>query len=211
MIIKSAEFIASYTVLSKCPEPAIPEYAFIGRSNVGKSSLLNALVNQKGLAKTSATPGKTQLINYFHINNSWYLVDLPGLGFARAPKKLKEKWEKMIKSYFSGRPNLMTIFLLADIRLEPQKVDLQLMEWLAMNNQPFVIVFTKADKIGKTIVDKNLAAYRKTLLNWWEELPLMFISSAETKQGTQEILDYIEQNNAIFEQHKDLIQPKSPL
>lgn len=205
MLIKTAEFVASYTVLSRCPEPDKAEYAFIGRSNVGKSSLLNMLVNQKGLAKTSSTPGKTQLINYFLINEDWYLVDLPGLGFAKAPKKLKEKWEKMIKSYFRGRPNLMCIFLLVDIRLEPQKVDLDLMEWLATNNLPFVIIFTKADKLGKTQMDKNLASYRRKLMEWWEELPTMMVSSSETRQGREEILSFIEESNKIFEENKHLI------
>jgi GTP-binding protein len=198
MIIKNAEFIISCTELKKCPKPEKPEYAFIGRSNVGKSSLINMITDIRHLAKTSTTPGKTQLINFFLINESWYLVDLPGIGYAKAAKSAKSKWEKMILNYISKRQNLLSVFYLVDIRIAPQQIDLNFMEWLGENQIPFVILFTKADKITRTVLDKNISLYKKTLIETWEELPQMIITSSEKKTGKEEILDFIELTNKVF-------------
>jgi GTP-binding protein len=198
MIIKSAEFLVSNTNPEKCPIQDKPEYAFIGRSNVGKSSLINMLVNQKSLAKTSGRPGKTQLINHFGINGEWFLVDLPGYGFARVSKDSKAKWESMIKTYLTKRTNLMTVFLLIDSRLEAQKIDLEFMNWLGEHNIPFTIVFTKADKQSRPKTDSLVAAYKKEILKTWEEVPPLFISSADDGTGKAEILDYIESVNPLF-------------
>jgi GTP-binding protein len=198
MVIKKAEFIISCTELKKCPKPEMPEYAFIGRSNVGKSSLINMLTDIRHLAKTSTTPGKTQLINFFLINESWYLVDLPGIGYAKAAKSAKSKWEKMILNYISKRQNLLSVFYLADIRIAPQQIDLNFMEWMGENQIPFVILFTKADKITRTMLDKNINLYKKTLIETWEELPQMIITSSEKKTGKEEILDFIELTNKVF-------------
>ena len=178
-----------------CPQDNKPEYAFIGRSNVGKSSLINMLTNNKKLAKTSATPGKTLLINHFIINNEWYLVDLPGYGFAKRSKKEIQKLEQMINGYILQRQQLVNVFLLVDIRLEAQKIDLDFIQWLGQSSVPFAIVFTKADKLSATKVNQNLEAYKKVLSETWEELPPMFVTSAEKKQGREEILDYIEKIN----------------
>lgn len=195
MEIKSAEFIISNAVVSKCPNTNNPEYAFIGRSNVGKSSLINMLTGRSKLAKTSATPGKTMLINHFLINNEWYLVDLPGYGYAKRSKKDKDKLEVMISSYILKREQMINLFLLIDCRHEPQKIDMEFMEWLGENGVPFSIVFTKADKLGGGKLKQNISFYLKELKKQWEELPPYFITSSENKTGRQEILDYIEQIN----------------
>ena len=195
MEIKSAEFIISNAVVSKCPDTNNPEYAFIGRSNVGKSSLINMLTGRSKLAKTSDTPGKTMLINHFLINNEWYLVDLPGYGYAKRSKKDKDKLEVMISSYILKREQMINLFLLIDCRHEPQKIDLEFMEWLGENGVPFSIVFTKADKLGGGKLKQNISHYLKELKKQWEELPPYFITSSENKTGRQEILDYIEQIN----------------
>lgn len=195
MEIKKAEFTISAPMVSMCPKDTKPEYAFIGRSNVGKSSLINMLTNNKRLAKTSATPGKTLLINHFIINNEWYLVDLPGYGFAKRSKKEIAKLEQMIEGYILQREQLINVFVLVDVRLEPQKIDLEFIEWLGTSSIPFSIVFTKADKLSAGKVAQNVAQYKKVLMETWEELPPMFITSSETKQGRDEVLDYIEQIN----------------
>lgn len=198
MEIKEAEFWVSNSNYEKCPAPVMPEYAFIGRSNVGKSSLINMLTSRKGLAKTSSSPGKTQLINHFHINKKWYMVDLPGYGYARASKTSKAAWSKMIKDYLQFRKNLMTVFILIDIRLEPQTIDVLFIQWVGEKNIPLAIVFTKADKISKQQVIYSVEQFKKTLLKTWEVLPLMFITSAEKKTGGDEILHFIEETNKEF-------------
>lgn len=198
MIIKSAEFLTSNASIDALPEPIFPEYAFIGRSNVGKSSLINMLTGKKGLAKTSQTPGKTQLVNHFRINNSWYLCDLPGYGFAKASKTSRSKWNLTTLNYFRNRTNLQYVFQLIDSRLPPQKIDLEFIEWLGANNVPFVIVFTKADKLSKRQTLLNTDLFKKELLKEWEELPPSFISSAEKFEGRDEILGFIEQANLVF-------------
>ena len=195
MEIKKAEFVLSAPRESMCPKDTKPEYAFIGRSNVGKSSLINMLTNNRKLAKTSSTPGKTLLINHFIINNEWYLVDLPGYGFAKRSKSELQKLEQMITSYLLQRQQLVNVFLLVDIRLEAQKVDLDFIQWLGSSSIPFAIVFTKADKLSATKANQNVEAYKKVLSETWEELPPIFITSAEKKQGRDEILDYISQIN----------------
>jgi GTP-binding protein len=195
MDIKTAEFTLSAPTVSMCPKDTKPEYAFIGRSNVGKSSLINMLTNNRKLAKTSSTPGKTLLINHFIINNEWYLVDLPGYGFAKRSKSELQKLEQMITGYLLQRQQLVNVFLLVDIRLEAQKVDLDFIQWLGSSSIPFAIVFTKADKLSATKANQNVEAYKKVLSETWEELPPIFITSAEKKQGRDEILDYIAQIN----------------
>lgn len=195
MEIKKAEFTLSAPTVSMCPKDHKPEYAFIGRSNVGKSSLINMLTNNKKLAKTSATPGKTLLINHFIINDEWYLVDLPGYGFAKRSKKEVQRLEQMISGYILQREQLVNVFLLVDVRLEPQKIDLEFIEWLGTSSVPFAIVFTKADKLSASKVSQNVEAYKKVLLETWEELPPIFITSSEKKVGRSEVLDYIEQIN----------------
>ena len=196
MQIKSAEFVKSSPKVTECPDPTIPEYAFIGRSNVGKSSLINHLTNRKKLAKTSSTPGKTQLINHFKINENWYLVDLPGYGWAQTSKVNKAAWKKMINTYLEERQNLACVFVLVDIRHEPQIIDLEFMEWLGENAIPFCIVFTKADKLGKTQIQSNVANYKKEMRRTWEELPPTFVTSSAEKVGGEEILDFIGRINA---------------
>lgn len=195
MEIKKAEFALSAPTVSMCPNDNKPEYAFIGRSNVGKSSLINMLTNNKKLAKTSATPGKTLLINHFIINNEWYLVDLPGYGYAKRSKKEVQRLEQMISGYILQREQLVNVFLLVDVRLEPQKIDLDFIEWLGTSSVPFAIVFTKADKLSASKVSQNIEAYKKVLLETWEELPPLFVTSSEKKSGRSEVLDYIEQIN----------------
>jgi GTP-binding protein len=195
MEIKKAEFTLSAPMVSMCPKDHKPEYAFIGRSNVGKSSLINMLTNRKGLAKTSATPGKTLLINHFIINDEWYLVDLPGYGFAKRSKKELQKLEQMISGYILQREQLVNVFLLVDVRLEAQKIDLEFIQWLGDSSVPFAIVFTKADKLSATKVNQNVEAYKKVLSETWEELPPIFITSSDKKQGRDEVLDYIEEIN----------------
>ena len=198
MQIKESEFVTSSVMESQCPKPLLPEYAFIGRSNVGKSMLLNMLTGRRKLAKVSGSPGKTITMNHFLINKSWYLVDLPGYGFAKRSKTERKKWEKMIRHYILTRANLMSLFLLIDLRHEPQSNDLEFMEWLAMSEIPFVITFTKADKLSKVKVDKNLAGYKKVLLEKWEELPPVIVTSSVSGTGRDEILDYIEKTNRVF-------------
>ena len=195
MEIKKAEFTLSAPQESMCPKDTKPEYAFIGRSNVGKSSLINMLTNNKKLAKTSATPGKTLLINHFIINNEWYLVDLPGYGYAKRSKKEVDKLDQMIRGYILQREQLVNVFVLVDIRLEPQKIDLEFIEWLGVSSVPFAIVFTKADKLTPNKCRQAMDAYGKKLSETWEELPPMFLTSAEKKDGRDDVLNYIEQIN----------------
>ncbi|MDR2836627.1 MAG: ribosome biogenesis GTP-binding protein YihA/YsxC [Bacteroidales bacterium] len=191
MLIKTADFVMANIDYKKCPQNDKFEFAFIGRSNVGKSSLINMLTNHKGLAKTSSQPGKTQKIIHFFINNSWYLVDLPGFGFAKISKTMRAEFSKMTKDYLLKRENLACVFLLIDSRIEPQKIDLEFMEWLGENRVPFVIVFTKTDKLKSLELPQKIEIYKKTLLETWETLPEIFITSAEKKIGTEELLDYI--------------------
>jgi GTP-binding protein len=198
MIIKTAEFIASNTQLSKLPPPAKPEYAFIGRSNVGKSSLINMLVNKKGLAKTSQTPGKTQLINHFLINGSWYIVDLPGYGYARTSKSKKEDWDRFIRAYLNRRDSLQCVLVLIDSRLEPQKIDLEFCSWLGEKGIAFVLVFTKADKQSTLKTQQNVAKFNNELLQSFEEAPVYFITSSEEKTGRDEVLAFIDDINRRF-------------
>ncbi len=187
----TAEFIISNSDYTKCPKPSLPEYAFIGRSNVGKSSLINMLTGQQNLAKVSGKPGKTQLINHFLIDKQWYLVDLPGYGYAKASKQSREKWEKFIADYILNRTNLYCLFVLIDARHEPQKIDVEFMRWLGEKEVPFAIVFTKADKLGKVAVITKTQKYCNQLLSDWDSLPETFLTSAETKQGRDDILNYI--------------------
>ena len=198
MKIKTAEFVISNTDYKKCPATDMPEYAFIGRSNVGKSSLINSLVNNKKLAKTSSKPGKTRLINHFLINKRWYLVDLPGYGFAKISKIQRSKFRAMINDYLTNRRNLMCLFVLIDSRHKPQKIDQEFMQWLAENRIPFALIFTKRDKLTTTKLAKNIEEYKLEMLKQWEELPNIFISSAEKNIGTQEIITYIEHLNLKF-------------
>jgi GTP-binding protein len=200
MKIHSAQFIISNTDVRKCPSNPFPEYAFIGRSNVGKSSLINMLTNHKNLAKTSGKPGKTQLINHFLINENWYLVDLPGYGYAKVSKDQRKTFQKFIKEYFNKRMQLACSFVLIDSRHEPQKIDLEFMEYLGENGIPFCIVFTKTDKLGRTGLEKNIAHYKKVMLESWEEMPTYFITSAETSAGKEEILGFIQNVNLSLKQ-----------
>lgn len=195
MEITNAEFIISNTDVRKCPAGNLPEYAFIGRSNVGKSSLINMLTGRKGLAMTSATPGKTMLINHFLINRSWYIVDLPGYGYAKRGFKGQEQIRNIIESYILQRPQMTSLFVLIDSRHEPQPIDLQFIEWLGENGIPFSLVFTKADKLKAGKLKANVESYLKKLEEQWEELPPCFITSSESRQGRKEILDYIETIN----------------
>ena len=196
-----AEFVISSPDYKSCPDPKLPEYAFIGRSNVGKSSLINMIAGRNKLAKTSGQPGKTRLINHFLFENSWYLADLPGYGFAKVSKKMRAEFDEMIKKYCLNRPNLVNLFLLVDSRHEPQKNDLEFMKWLSENELPFSIVMTKIDKLNSSALTKNKSVYEKELLNYWEELPQMFISSAEGKVGREEILAYIRHWNQELSSH----------
>ncbi len=193
MQIKQARFVVSNTNHLKCPPADIPEYAFIGRSNVGKSSLINMLTGRKALAKISGTPGKTQLINHFMINEKWYLVDLPGYGFAKISKSIRQKWENMIWNYLINRSNLITSFILVDARLEPQKADLELINVFGEEGLPFVVLFTKIDKLSKRKLSVNVENYRKKLSEQWEELPLSILTSAKTGTGKEDILAYIDE------------------
>lgn len=203
MKINTAEFIISNSEVSKCPTERLPEYAFIGRSNVGKSSLINMLTNHKSLAKTSGRPGKTQLINHFKINNNWFLVDLPGYGYARVSKKTKEVFQKFITDYFEKREQMVCAFVLIDIRLEAQAIDLEFLTYLGEYEVPFCIIFTKADKISKTKIDSQVAAYKKKMLaNNWEEMPPYFVTSSTEGTGKDSVLHYIDEiNQEVF---KDL-------
>lgn len=198
MIIRSASFLVSNTDISLCPKPDKPEYAFIGRSNVGKSSLINMLTGVNKLAKTSQKPGKTRLVNHFIINEDWYLVDLPGYGYAKVGKSMKNDWDDIINRYLTGRENLLCIFVLIDSRLPPQKIDLDFMEWLAEKELAFVIVFTKMDKQTTNKANQQTNFYKKELLKTWEELPPVFYTSSEKRTGRDEVLNFIEETNLIF-------------
>jgi len=198
MNVKSAEFVCSNTRTDKLPELNLPEYAFIGRSNVGKSSLINALTNKKNLAKTSQTPGKTRLINHFIINNDWYLVDLPGYGYAKTSRSNRTDWEKFIRKYLRVRENLQCLFVLVDSRHEPQKIDLEFCQWLGENSIPFLLIFTKSDKQSNLKSKQNIAKFSKSLLEWFEEVPQTFLTSAETHDGCEEILTTIDGINKNF-------------
>lgn len=195
MKITSAEFVISNSDVSKCPQNSLPEYAFIGRSNVGKSSLINMLTNRKKLAKTSGKPGKTQLINHFLINKNWYLVDLPGYGYANVSKTAKKTFQKFIIDYFNKRKQLISAFVLIDIRHEPQPIDLDFMQWLGENMIPFSIIFTKADKLKPKAIDSHVENYKQKLLETWEEMPTYFITSSTKKLGQEEVLQYIDSIN----------------
>jgi GTP-binding protein len=195
MIIKTAEFVKSSGKWQECPEPNIPEYAFIGRSNVGKSSLINAMMNHKDLAKTSQTPGKTQLINHFLVNENWYLTDLPGYGYAKVSKVQRKDFEKLITNYILNRRNLVNLFVLVDVRHTPQKIDLEFIQWCGESGIPFSIVFTKADKLKPNAVVKNVEDYKAELHKTWEDLPELYITSAEKKEGGEHILNFIQKTN----------------
>ncbi|MFT4781200.1 YihA family ribosome biogenesis GTP-binding protein [Psychroserpens burtonensis] len=199
MKIKTAEFIVSNSEVDKCPKDQIPEYAFIGRSNVGKSSLINMITNHKNLAKTSGRPGKTQLINHFLINKEWFLVDLPGYGYAKVSKTAKRKFQKFITNYFEKRIQLVSAFVLVDIRHEPQKIDLEFMEYLGVSQVPFSIIFTKADKLKPMAIERNVEAYCKKLLETWEAVPNHFVTSSSKTIGRDEVLQYIQDTNTEIE------------
>jgi GTP-binding protein len=201
-VITSAEFVISNTDVRKCPNDSKPEYAFIGRSNVGKSSLINTLTQKSGLAKTSSKPGKTLCINHFLVNNEWYIVDLPGYGYAKCSKETRERIRKIIEGYILNRESMTLLFVLIDSRHEPQKTDTDFMQWLGENGVPFSIIFTKADKMGKTKLESNIALYRRKMLQQWEELPPMFVTSSEDKRGREELLEYISQINTMINTNK---------
>ena len=205
MKINSAEFIISNSDVSKCPLERLPEYAFIGRSNVGKSSLINMITNHKNLAKTSGKPGKTQLINHFKINNNWFLVDLPGYGYAKVSKKTKSVFQQFITDYFEKREQLVCAFVLIDIRHEAQKIDLEFMEYMGESEIPFCIIFTKADKISKVKIDSHIAAYKKQMVqNNWDEMPPYFVSSSTEGIGKDILLDYIDEiNQEVFKNNSE--------
>lgn len=198
MEIKAARFLVSNSDVGKCPESNLPEYAFIGRSNVGKSSLINMLANKKGLAKISGTPGKTRLINHFIINEEWYLVDLPGYGYAKIAKQERKKWEKLLQDYIISRKNLICLFVLIDIRHQPLQNDLEFMEWLGVNQVPFAIIFTKADKLKQRELESNIDTYSHKMHENWEKMPGHFVSSSAKGDGRLEILNYIEGLNATI-------------
>lgn len=195
MLIKTAEFVMSNSEVAKCPKDTLPEYAFIGRSNVGKSSLINMLTNHKHLAKTSGRPGKTQLINHFLINKNWFLVDLPGYGYAKVSKSAKKKFQKFITDYFEKRQQLVSAFVLVDIRHEPQKIDLEFMEWMGEHGIPFSIIFTKADKLKPKAIERHVEEYTEELLKTWEETPKHFITSSTASVGRDEVLQFIDVTN----------------
>ncbi|MBF1316344.1 MAG: YihA family ribosome biogenesis GTP-binding protein [Porphyromonadaceae bacterium] len=198
MVIKSAEFVISNSRVEKCPTTGLPEYAFIGRSNVGKSSLINMLTARKGLAMTSQKPGKTQLINHFIINDAWYLVDLPGYGYARLGKDSRDSLRRMIEDYVLERKELVLLFVLLDCRHDPQKIDLEFIQWLGEEGVPFALVFTKADKLSKGRLAANVEAYKTKLREEWEELPPIFVTSSEERMGRDELLGYIEEINTTL-------------
>ncbi|RIA08705.1 GTP-binding protein [Flavobacteriaceae bacterium MAR_2010_72] len=196
MLIKSAEFVMSNSEVGKCPKDLLPEYAFIGRSNVGKSSLINMLTNHKNLAKTSGRPGKTQLINHFLINKNWFLVDLPGYGYAKVSKTTKKKFQKFITDYFEKRQQLISAFVLVDIRHEPQNIDLEFMEYLGVSQIPFSIIFTKADKLKPKAIERHVEEYTKELLKTWEEIPQYFVTSSSKAIGRDDVLNFIDATNS---------------
>jgi len=191
MLIKSAEFVVSNSDVAKCPKDRLPEYAFIGRSNVGKSSLINMLMQRKSLAKTSGRPGKTQLINHFLINKNWYLVDLPGYGYARVSKSSKKVFQKFITKYFEKREQMILAFVLVDCRLEPQPIDLEFMQWMGESQVPFSIIFTKADKLKPNALKRNIEVYEQKMLEVWEEMPQYFVTSASNSEGRDELLGFL--------------------
>ena len=199
MHIKSAEFVMSNSDVAKCPKSMLPEYAFIGRSNVGKSSLINMITSRKSLAKTSGRPGKTQLINHFLINKNWHLVDLPGYGYARVSKSSKKVFQKFITQYFSLREQLVSAFILVDIRHDPQTIDLEFMQWLGENGVPFSIIFTKADKLKPKAIENHVAAYKTILLETWEDMPNYFVTSSTKDIGKDDVLNYIDGLNENME------------
>lgn len=199
MQIKSAQFVVSNSEVAKCPKAPLPEYAFIGRSNVGKSSLINMLMQHKGLAKTSGRPGKTQLINHFLINGNWHLVDLPGYGYARVSKSSKKKFQKFITDYFENREQLTLAFVLVDSRHAPQPIDVEFMQWMGEKEIPFHIIFTKADKLKPKALERNIAAYKQEMLKYWEAMPTNFITSSNDGTGREEVLGYIARlNNELY-------------
>jgi GTP-binding protein len=198
MLIKNAVYVLSSPDVAKCPKPVLPEYAFIGRSNVGKSSLINMVTGRKQLARISRTPGKTQTINHFLVNDEWYLVDLPGIGFAKISKTIRQKWKKMIRDYLLLRQNLLNTFFLIDSRIPPQAIDLEFINWLGVNQLPFTIVFTKTDKLTKIRLNDALSRYRIELQGTWEEIPAIIVSSAKNRNGGKEIIALIEESNKIF-------------
>ncbi len=198
MLIKSSIFVVSSTDIRKCPKPNRPEYAFLGRSNVGKSSLINMLTGIRNLARTSSVPGKTQLINHYLINDEWYLVDLPGLGYARVPRGVKQAWQKMITRYLLSRTNLMNIFFLVDARLEPQAIDIEFINWMGSQYLPFTLVFTKTDKISRTLLSEHMKRFNEKLSETWETLPRRIVTSAVERTGREEILLEIERANIVF-------------
>ena len=198
MVIHSAEFLISNTDIAKCPAPDKPEYAFIGRSNVGKSSLINMVCERTKLAKTSQTPGKTQLINHFAINDDIYFVDLPGFGFAKSSKQSRNIWSKFTHQFLKTRENLLCTFVLIDSRLKPQKIDMEFMEWMGLNQLPFIIIFTKIDKLSSSVLNKNITHYKKELLKKWEELPPSILTSSTTKFGKDEFWKFVEETNKSF-------------
>ena len=202
MQIKSAEFVISNSDVSKCPNSKLPEYAFIGRSNVGKSSLINMLTQRKDLAKTSGRPGKTQLINHFLINNSWHLVDLPGYGYARVSKSAKKTFQKFITAYFEKRPQLVCAFVLVDSRHKPQPVDMEFMQWLGEHQVPFCIIFTKADKMKPKALERNINDYKAGMLQFWTEMPQYFVTSSSNGTGQEELLGFIQSLNEEFSPEK---------
>jgi len=203
MIVSSAEFVKSSQELNQCPQPDMPEFAFIGRSNVGKSSLINMLVEKKDLAKTSSQPGKTQLINHFLINEEWYLVDLPGYGYAKTSMENRKKWRKMIEDYLLKRVNLLTVFVLVDSRLEPQKIDLEFINFLGENQVPITLIFTKTDKQSAKKTEESLERFKESLSEYWEELPKIILTSSEKRVGRDEVLETIENIIPFFNQENE--------
>ena len=203
MILKTAEFVKSSQYLEQCPHPDMPEFAFIGRSNVGKSSLINMLVDKKDLAKTSSQPGKTQLINHFLINEEWYLVDLPGYGYAKTSMENRKKWRKMIEDYLLKRVNLLTVFVLVDSRLEPQKIDLEFINFLGENQVPITLIFTKTDKQSAKKTEESLERFKESLSEYWEELPEIILTSSEKRVGRDEVLETIENIIPFFNQENE--------
>ena len=203
MILKTAEFVKSSQYLEQCPQPDMPEFAFIGRSNVGKSSLINMLVEKKDLAKTSSQPGKTQLINHFLINEEWYLVDLPGYGYAKTSMENRKKWRKMIEDYLLKRVNLLTVFVLVDSRLEPQKIDLEFINFLGENQVPITLIFTKTDKQSAKKTEESLERFKESLSEYWEELPEIILTSSEKRVGRDEVLETIENIIPFFNQENE--------